>query len=360
MNLNPAQQINRVFLLATAPFFGMLVWLLCVSASQLMPQLSDLDKPAALNASLTEQAAGLNQKLDAALSESTSIKSTIEKFLNIYTQSANDVNAMLKSATASAAKPGIVFENRVAGQFGKPIRTASSGNIDLKLYSFSDKNYKGYALKADLKSDKAMRMILGKDKIGSGETTLAVANRYGAVAGVNAGGFADDNSGKRYPTGTTVYEGKYVYGFFPSQDDMTFVGMSKDRKLIGGKFTRQSDLDALNPLFGASFVPTLLKNGKKVEIPGKWQSSPYRAPRSVIGSFSNDQVFVIVTEGYDERGGSGASLAELQDRMQSIGIRDAYNLDGGGSSTLIWNGEVINSPSDGRMRAMPTHFLFFK
>lgn len=360
MNLNPVQQINRVFLLATAPFIGMLIWLFSVSASQLAPELAPLDKPAHASAGMPEETAALDAKLDKAVSESTSIKTTVEKFLDIYTKSANDVGTMLKTATAAAARPGIVFENRLSNQFGKPIRTASSSNIDLKLYAFSDKNYKGYALKADLKSDKAMKLILGNDKIGSGETTLSAAKRYGAVAGINAGGFADDDAGRRFPTGTTMYEGKYVYGFFPSQDDMTFVGLSKERKLIGGKFTRQADLDALNPLFGASFVPTLLKNGKKVEIPAKWQSSPYRAPRTVIGSFSNDQILVIVTDGYDERGGSGASLSELQDRMQSIGIRDAYNLDGGGSSTLVWNGELINSPSDGRMRALPTHFLFFK
>lgn len=362
MNLNPMQQINRVFLLATAPFLGMLIWLLSVSAEQLAPKLAAFDKPAPVPESeaLSTAAAALSAKLETAVNESASIKSTVEKFYDIYNKSASDVGTMLKSATAAAARPGIIFESRVSSQFGKPIRQVSSANIDLKLYSFSDKNYKGYALKADLKSDKAMRLVLGKDKIGSGETTLSAANRYGAVAGINAGGFADDDSGRRFPTGTTVYEGKYVYGFFPSQDDMTFVGLSKDRKLIGGKFTKQSDLDALNPLFGASFVPVLLKNGKKVEIPAKWQSSPYRAPRTVIGSFRNDQIFVIVTEGYDERGGSGASLAELQDRMQQIGIRDAYNLDGGGSSTLVWNGELINKPSDGRMRALPTHFLFFK
>lgn len=338
----------------------MIIWLFCTSAAQLTPQLASLDLPGHANVKMTEEADALHVKLDKAVSESTSIKATIEKVLDTYTKSANDVAEMLKSAAAAAARPGIVFENRLSNQFGKPIRTASSGSIDLKLYSFSDKNYKGYALKADLKSDKAMRLILGNDKIGSAETTLSAAKRYGATAGINAGGFADDSSGRRYPTGTTMYEGKYVYGFFPSQDDMAFVGLSKDHMLIGGKFSRQADLDAQNPLFGASFVPVLLKNGKKADIPAKWQSSPYRAPRTVIGRFSNDQILAIVTEGYDERGGSGASLAELQDKMQSIGIRDAYNLDGGGSSTLVWNGELINKPSDGRMRAMPTHFLFFK
>ncbi len=141
---------------------------------------------------------------------------------------------------------------------------------------------------------------------------------------------------------------------------MTFIGLSTDRKLIGGKFYKQEDLDKLKPSFGSTFVPILLQNGKKQPIPPQWVSSPARAPRTVVGSFKNDQLLFIVTDGYDERGNSGATLAELQDKLQSLGIKDAYNLDGGGSSSLIFDGQVINHPSDnGKLRPLATNFLFF-
>ncbi|SCW51976.1 hypothetical protein SAMN04487970_101218 [Paenibacillus tianmuensis] len=81
-------------------------------------------------------------------------------------------------------------------------------DVDLKLYTFTEPRYKGYALKVDLKSDKGMKMVLGKDKVGGSETTLDAVRRYGAVAGINAGGFADDNkTGKRFPLNTTVLGG---------------------------------------------------------------------------------------------------------------------------------------------------------
>jgi hypothetical protein len=357
--MNAKQALNRLFLLATAPFLGMIIWMLSIQANELMPPVSALDKPVFPAISLSEESEALDQKLEAAVSDSAAIKTTIEKYYDMYTQSASQVADMLKTASTQAGRPALIFESRIASAFGQPTKHISSANLDLKLYLFSDRNYKAYALKAELKTDKAMKLALGGDKLGKSETTLAAVNRLGAVAGVNAGGFADDGSGKRYPTGNTIQNGKYVYGFFPS-NDLVFVGLNADRKLIGGKFSRQEELDKLKPQFGASFTPILLKDGRKQEIPVKWMTSPYRASRTVVGNFKNDQLLFIVTDGVDERGGSGASLAELQDKLQQLGIRDAYNLDGGGSSTLVWGGQLINSPSDGRMRSMPTHFVFYK
>lgn len=356
--MNPNQAVNRLFLLATAPFLGMAVWMMAIHTSSLKPELPALERPSFETYSVREQADPVEAKLDAALADSATIKAAIEKYSDVYGASSEQVALMLQTATAQTGKPAAIFENRIDGVFGEPIKHASSANIDLKLYSFSERNYKGFALKAHLLSDKAMKMALGGDKLGKAETTLSAAGRMGAIAGVNAGGFADEG-GKRYPTGNTIQNGKYVYGFFPSSE-LAFVGLDANRKLVGGTFSKADQLDQLKPQFGASFTPVLLKDGHKVDIPVKWMTSPYRAARTVVGSFKNDQLLFIVAEGVNESGGSGASLAELQDKLQQLGIRDAYNLDGGGSSTLVWGGEVINHPSDGRMRPMPTHFLFFK
>ncbi|MNI89529.1 hypothetical protein D3C73_1469380 [compost metagenome] len=65
-------------------------------------------------------------------------------------------------------------------------------------------------------------------------------------------------------------------------------------------------------------------------------------------------------DGYNEKGSSGATLEELQGRLYKLGVVDAYNLDGGGSSSLVLNNRVVNNPSDGNLRPVPTHFLFYK
>lgn len=351
------QGVNRVFLLACAPFVGMLIWLLFVTTS--IP-IHPWSTAAPIPVSFKQETSTLDSLLTKATNDAAQTKSIIQQYFELYEKSTAEVTAALQSATAQIAKPGIIYDARITAKLGSPIRQASSGNIDLKLFALNESNYKGYALKVNLKSDKAIKLVLGKDKMGSSETTLEAASRYGAIAGVNAGGFADDSKGKRYPLDTTVMNGKYLNGFFPTKNDTTFIGLNKDRQLIGGKFSSQAELDKLNPLMGSTFVPTLLKNGAKTTIPYQWQSSPARAARTVMADYKNDQLLFIVTDGYDESGNSGATLAELQDKMQQLGIVDAYNLDGGGSTTLVMGGSVINRPSDGKLRPLATNFLFFK
>jgi hypothetical protein len=350
------REINRFFLIACAPFLGMLMYMLAADWKiQIAEPSIALERPP----SITDEATRIGREMEKAREITVVIRDSLAKYYTTYEKMNNDMNASLQTAKAQAGRPIAIFENRISSRLGKPTRSIVTDKIDLKLYQFSRSEWKGYALKVQLKSDDAMKMTLGQDKIPGSETTLSAANRYGAVAGINAGGFADDGS-KRYPLSTTVYNGKYVYGFEPTFDDLTFIGLSKDRKLIGGKFRRQEDLDKLEPLFGATFVPILLQNGTKQQIPQRWITSPRRAPRTVVGNFSNNQLLFIVTDGYDEKGSSGATLPELQDLMADMKIRDAYNLDGGGSSSLVFEGKVINKPSDGRLRSLPTHFLFFK
>ncbi|MDB5054670.1 MAG: exopolysaccharide biosynthesis protein [Bacilli bacterium] len=356
--MSSIQRTNRFMLLACAPFFGILIFLFTI---QPLMKASAFIMPSQTAFSLQDETAVVRQKLDKANQDGSSIKAIIEKFYKLYDQTNTDVSSILKLAASQVNRPTLVFDGRISNVFGKPIRQANSGNIDIKLYAFYDSNYKGYALKVNLKSNKAMKMVLGKDKLGGSETTLSAVSRYGAIAGINAGGFADDNKG-RYPTGNTIYSNKIVYGFFTPDPQIanTFIGLSADLKLIGGRFRQENDLIKLKPAFGASFEPVLLQNGSKQDIPNKWLTSPTRASRTVIGNFKNDQLFIIVADGANESGNSGATLPELQDRMRQVGVIDAYNLDGGGSSTLVFDGDVINKPSDGRMRLLPTNFIFFK
>jgi hypothetical protein len=352
------QRLTRFMLLACAPFLGIILFLFAFQ-----PEMKAADFTASQKVDFTMQlqTKAVQQELNRANKDGVLIKSTIEKIYKQYTQTNSSVASLLKLAKAQVNRPPQIFDNRVTRVLGKPIRQASSDKIDVKLYTYWDADYKGYALKVNLKSSKAMNMVLGKDKLGGSETTLAAVKRYGAIAGINAGGFAD-GQGKRYPTGNTIFNSKFIFGFFEPNPKIagSFVGLSKTGKLIGGRFQDEAELTKLNPTFGASFEPVLMQNGKKMDIPNKWLTSPARASRTVIGNFGNDQLIILVANGANEKGSSGATLPEMQDRMQQLGIHDAYNLDGGGSTTLVFNGAVINKPSDGSLRALPTHFLFFK
>ena len=67
-------------------------------------------------------------------------------------------------------------------------------------------------------------------------------------------------------------------------------------------------------------------------------------PRTAIGWISDTHYVMVVSDGRTNES-QGLSLRELADFMKGLGCDVAYNLDGGGSSTMYYNGEVVNNPT---------------
>lgn len=82
-----------------------------------------------------------------------------------------------------------------------------------------------------------------------------------------------------------------------------------------------------------------------------------RNPRTAIGWTSSGRVLLVVIDGRQPRWSVGASLGELARLMRDLGAVQAMNLDGGGSSTMWVDGEVVNRPSDGMERKVSTAML---
>jgi len=97
-----------------------------------------------------------------------------------------------------------------------------------------------------------------------------------------------------------------------------------------------------------SFGPGLVEEGEVVvnsssEV-GKAMSSN---PRTAIGQISDLHYVVVVSDGRTSES-AGLSLLQLAQVLKDKGCAVAYNLDGGGSSTMYFNGKVINQPTSGR------------
>lgn len=354
--MNSIQFLNRLMLLVIAPFIGILIAVMLIVSKE-PPVIEPVEAPKLVEA---EQA---HEKIAAALTTSTELAKTasenIESSYAVYNETTELVSSLLPVIKKALEYPYAIYDKKISGKLGTPSSTINSSKLRAQLYYKSYEHFKGYLVKIKLKDSSAVDMVLGGDEPGDAMTTLQAAKAYGAAVAVNAGGFADSGS-KRYPLGTTIIDGEYVNGFQPSKNDLFFAGFNSQNELIGGKFTDKEKLDKLKPRFGASFVPILIQNGKKQTIPSKWQTSPSRAPRVVLANYKDDQLLLFVTDGYNTNDSAGATLAEMQDLLQQFGVVSAYNMDGGGSASLIFNGSIINSPSDGQLRKLPTHLLFFK
>ena len=84
--------------------------------------------------------------------------------------------------------------------------------------------------------------------------------------------------------------------------------------------------------------------------------SSERHPRSAFG-WNERHCFLVVVDGRQAGLSVGMTLAELSDFLVKLGCQEAINLDGGGSTELILEGQVLNSPCYGRERATATSLL---
>ncbi|PKK94306.1 MAG: exopolysaccharide biosynthesis protein [Tenericutes bacterium HGW-Tenericutes-6] len=101
-----------------------------------------------------------------------------------------------------------------------------------------------------------------------------------------------------------------------------------------------------------SFGPVLVKNGETVSsVDDGYQRNRVDNPRSAFG-WIEDMRYVFVTVDGRSSISIGVDIEELAIIMQSLGAKEAYNFDGGGSATMYFNGRVVNKPSQGYERGV--------
>ena len=199
------------------------------------------------------------------------------------------------------------------------------------------------------------RVFVGKPEFygGNGMSIEALAERYGALGGINGGAFFDEDGGGTggYPDGLTVSEGEA----YMSGNERIFVGFTEDNILFVGGIDG-TGAQALHIRDGVSFGPALIVNGVG-EYSAQMESGIN--PRTAIGQRADGAVLMLVIDGRQMHS-VGCSFGDVRDVMLDYGAVNACNLDGGSSSVMYYNGEVINSPSSasGGSRALPNAFLF--
>ena len=94
-----------------------------------------------------------------------------------------------------------------------------------------------------------------------------------------------------------------------------------------------------------TFGPALIKDGQvTVSSSDEVGRAMTSNPRTAIGQISEGHYLLVVSDGRTKES-TGLSLRQLAELMQSLGAQIAYNLDGGGSSTMVFQGRVVNNPT---------------
>lgn len=213
----------------------------------------------------------------------------------------------------------------------------------IELYDIESSNFNGKML--IIQDPTRIKVGYSSQMPRAGETTSSIAKRNGAIAAINGGGFIDTKWAGTggAPLGYIISGGKFISGQIKDKNKKRdTIAFTEDGMLIVGKHS-ENDLKKYNVKEAISFGPPLVVNGKPTikSGDGGWGISP----RTAIGQREDGSVIFLVIDGRSLKS-FGATLKEVQDIMIKYGAVNAANLDGGSSTTMYYDGKVINRPSD--------------
>ena len=193
--------------------------------------------------------------------------------------------------------------------------------------------------------DPSTIQTLVTSKLGtSGEYLTTMAEDNNAILAINGGRFYDPNysSNAATPRGVTYSNGVCMTSFSYSGTG-GIVGFNDDDVLVLSSTCTKANAEALNIRDCVTAGPFLIVNGQASTVVGNggWGT----APRTAIGQREDGVVLFLVIDGR-AIGRQGADMDDLIEIMQNYGAYNAANLDGGTSSVMVVDYEIINDPID--------------
>ncbi len=231
----------------------------------------------------------------------------------------------------------------------------------LQLIEIKGSTYKGKLL---IVRDPKSVIVGTSDNLGkaAGLQLTDMVAKYDGIAGINGGGFNDENGRGNggIPTGLVIQDGKIVYGN-PNTNYSSVVGLDGDGRLLLGRYSGQGALDA-GIRYAVNFNMEGAIDGALV-INGQIQTQNLDSginPRTAIGQRADGSLLLLVLDGR-QVGTLGATLEDVCDVMLAYGALNVGNLDGGSSSVMVYEGEIINScASVTGPRYIPDGFIVLK
>lgn len=217
-------------------------------------------------------------------------------------------------------------------------------SIQLKQYRQDDTNI--YVADITLSDAGSLKTALAENTYGKNitQTTSQIASENKAVLAIN-GDYYSARSGYVIRNGVLYRDTSGD----ASQQDLVIYKDGTFGVITEGDISAQQLLEngAQQVL---SFGPALVQDGKTaVSENAEVAQAKSSNPRTVIGLVDDLHYVMVVADGRTEQS-SGLSLYQMAEFLQGLGVKTAYNLDGGGSSAMVFNGKVINQPTSGGSR----------
>ena len=219
--------------------------------------------------------------------------------------------------------------------------TYSDDNIQITLTEYRENDTTVYVADVVLSSPEYLQTAFAQSSYGRNvtEKTSEMAQDAGAILAINGDYYGAQKKGYVISDGVLYRDtAKTDQQDLVIYEDGTMKIISED-EVTAEELLEEGTKEVL------SFGPALITDGEiavtESDEVGKAMASN---PRTAIGMIDDLHYVFVVSDGRTEES-EGLSLLELAQFMDSLGVKTAYNLDGGGSSTMYFNGEVINQPT---------------
>lgn len=266
----------------------------------------------------------------------------IDTNMNTDTNTDSNTNSNIDSNTDSNTNSNTDTDN--SSQDVTITETSyQDGNIQISLETFRKYDTTIYVADITLSSADYLKTALAQNTFGTNitEKTSELAEEKNAIFAINGDYYGANNKGYVIKNGVlyrSTIRDNSDYGDLVIYQDGTF-GIIDETQISADQLIQ----DGVTNLF--AFGPTLIKDStiavSEHEEVGRAMSSN---PRTAIGIIDSLHYIVLVSDGRTSES-EGLSLYEVADIMQGYGCSTAYNLDGGGSSTMYFNGQIINNPT---------------
>ena len=218
----------------------------------------------------------------------------------------------------------------------------SDGNINIEITKYREYDTDIYVAEVTVTSAEYLETAFAQDTYGKNVTakTSEIAEACSAILAVNGDFYGAQSSGYVIRNGVLYRE----TASDSEQEDLVIYKDGTFEIIKEGSISASELLDngAVQVL---SFGPGLIEDGQiTVTENDEVDKAKGSNPRTAIGQIDDLHYVFVVSDGRTDES-TGLSLNQLAEFMQSLGVKTAYNLDGGGSSTMVFNGTVVNNPT---------------
>ena len=256
---------------------------------------------------------------------------------------------VLAETISTVSNTGSTSNTAAASQAAKNAQVTdtsySDGNISVTLTEKTVEETQVYVADITLSSSDYLKTALAQNSYGTNVTakTSVTAAENNAILAVNGDYYGANSSGY-------VIRNEVVYRDSVREDASNGdLAIYKDGsfKIIYEDQVSADQLVQDGVVNLLAFGPSLVENGEiSVDTNTEVGQAMSSNPRTAIGIIDENHYIIIVSDGRTSES-KGLSLYQMAEVMKSYGVKTAYNLDGGGSSTLYFNGQVINKPTTG-------------